>query len=275
MVNGYMPKTLKEALEIRAEHDVIPYSGGTDLMVICPKDPTYLFLGGLDEIKQITEDEQFIRIGAGVTFTRAMKSELVPDIMKKALSFIASPAVRNAGTFGGNLGNASDKADSVVVELAMDVLIRVQSQSGERIIPVDRFCRGRKDIDLKKDEIITEVLLPKEKRRLRYYYENVGGRNSLAISHVVLAGLFDVKEGVVTDFSCAFIADTATALRFKEIEKNVVNRTTEDVRNHPDDILGAYDESIVLAPRGRVSGAYRKAVCMNLLRDYLSVVIKD
>ena len=32
-VNSYLPKTLKEALEIRKDHDTIILAGGSDLMV--------------------------------------------------------------------------------------------------------------------------------------------------------------------------------------------------------------------------------------------------
>ena len=43
MVNGYAPTTLEEALKIRAKEKVIPYAGGTDLMVQNRKDVEYLF----------------------------------------------------------------------------------------------------------------------------------------------------------------------------------------------------------------------------------------
>ena len=33
MVNGYVAASLQEALELRAARDVVPYAGGTDLMV--------------------------------------------------------------------------------------------------------------------------------------------------------------------------------------------------------------------------------------------------
>ena len=29
MVNGYVPKTLAEALELRSKYDLVPYAGGT------------------------------------------------------------------------------------------------------------------------------------------------------------------------------------------------------------------------------------------------------
>ena len=109
MVNGFVPKDLREALELRAAENVVPYAGGTDLMVENRPGVSYLFIGKLAELRQIREDERCIRIGAAVTYTEALASPLVPPLMKEAVSRIAAPAIRNAGTFGGNLGNGSAK----------------------------------------------------------------------------------------------------------------------------------------------------------------------
>ena len=105
MVNGYAPKTLAEALELRSKYDLVPYAGGTDLMVGNRPNVSYLFLGKLAELKGISEDAEFVRIGAAVTYTEALSSPMVPQLMKEAISRIAAPAIRNAGPFGGNLGN--------------------------------------------------------------------------------------------------------------------------------------------------------------------------
>ena len=120
MVNGYKLTTLQEAVEIKSRTNAIPYAGGTDLMVKNIPDAVYLFLNDIDELKQITQDDEYIRIGAAVTFTQALADDLIPPLMKEAISRIAAPAIRNAGTFGGNLGNASDKADSVLAGFVLD-----------------------------------------------------------------------------------------------------------------------------------------------------------
>ena len=104
MVNGYTAASLQEALELRKAHpEAVPYAGGTDLMVENRPGVTYLFLNKVPELKTIAEDDQYVRIGAGVTFTEALADERVPRLMKEAVSRIAAPAIRNAGTFGGNL----------------------------------------------------------------------------------------------------------------------------------------------------------------------------
>ena len=162
MVNGRSAASLQEALKIRANEKVVPYAGGTDLMVENRKDVTYLFLGKVPELRQITADDEYVRIGAAVTFTEALESPLVPALMKEAVAKIAAPAIRNAGTFGGNLGNGSAKADSVLIEFVSDAKLRLVSVRGERVVDVDAFYLGRKKLDLMEDELIAEIWLPKE-----------------------------------------------------------------------------------------------------------------
>ncbi len=268
MVNGFAPKTLQEALELRAAHDLVPYAGGTDLMVENRKNVSYLFLGKLPELRQITVDENYIRIGAAVTFTEALASELVPPLMKEAVSRIAAPAIRNAGTFGGNLGNGSAKADSVLIEFAADAKLRLVCLKGERLVDVDKFYLGRKKLDLANDELIAEILLPKQGLE-HYYYEKVGGRNALAISRVSFAGVFAQRDGRITNIAAAFGAVADTVLRWKDLEQMLLGKTVEEARACKEAYLQAYADRMVLT-RGRVSAEYRKAVCLNLLGEFLA-----
>ncbi|WP_299966356.1 xanthine dehydrogenase family protein subunit M [uncultured Oscillibacter sp.] len=269
MVNGYTATSLQEALELRAKYpEVVPYAGGTDLMVEDRPGVTYLFLNKVPELKVITADDEFVRIGAGVTFTEALADELVPQLMKDAVSHIAAPAIRNAGTFGGNLGNGSAKADSVLIEFAADAKLQLVSLKGKRVVSVDQFYLGRKKIDLAADELIAEILLPKTGLD-RYYYEKVGGRNALAISRVSFAGVFAEKGGKITNIAAAFGAVADTVLRFKKLEATLLGRTIDEAKSMKKDYLSAYAERMKLT-RGRVSAEYRKDVCMNLLNEFLT-----
>lgn len=268
MVNGYFPHSLQEALEILSRHEAVPYGGGTDLMVQNKPCEAYLFLRKIPEITKIGVDGDFIRIGAAVTFTEALADERVPQLMKEAVSRIAAPAIRNAGTFGGNLGNGSAKADSVLIEFVSDAKLLIKALNRERIIDVDKFYLGRKKLDLAKDELIAEILLPK-KGWDKYYYQKVGGRNALAISRVSFAGLFAEEDGRITNIASAFGAVADTVLRYKDLEKMLLGKTLSEAKQLKEDFLKAYDERMVLT-RGRVSAEYRKTVCMNLLRDFLT-----
>lgn len=268
MVNGYKPKTLSEAIEIRSREKITPYAGGTDLMVKNIPGAVYLFLNDIEEIKQIKDDGEYIRIGAAVTFTEALASELVPPLMKEAISRIAAPAIRNAGTFGGNLGNGSDKADSVLAGFALDAQVRLVSASGERVIPFDDFCVKRGVTNLRDDELIAEVLLPKEKCALPYYYEKIGGRNALAISRVAFAGVYEAENEILKYISVSVIGEGKFA-RYRDVEAEMIGRPVEEIRANADKYADKFIEKMTFT-RGRVSAEYRQTVVSNLLKDYFT-----
>ena len=267
MVNGYKPASLAEALEIRAREKVTPYGGGTDLMIHPAENACYLFLDGVPELREICREGKWVRIGAACTFTQVLESPLVPQLMKEAVSRIAAPAIRNLGTMGGNLGNGSAKADSVLIEFVTDAKLRLCSVQGERLLPVQAFYKGRKALDLRDDEIIAEILLPAEGLD-NWYYEKVGGRQALAISRVSFAGLLDTAEGKITRCACAFGAGADTVLRFPARAAMLVGKTLEEAREAKPAFLAAYD-AVIVPNRGRVSAEFRKSVCRNLLGDFL------
>lgn len=266
--NGYMVKTLPDALKIRAEHDVTPYAGGTDLMIEAQEDAVYLFVNKIPEMRQITIDDDFIRIGAACTYTEILEDIRTPQILKDAIDYLAAPAIRNMGTAGGNICNASPKADSALVFYAADAKLRLCSLKGERILPIEDFYAGRGKTVLQKDELLVEILMPK-KGLENYYYQKVGARRALAISRVAFAGLFSSENGKITRCSMAFGSVADTILRFRDIEAMLVGKSFEEARNLKTEVIAKYNEAIVPI-RGRVSADYRKSVCMNLLEDFLA-----
>jgi len=115
--NGYLVDNLTEALKIRSEFDVTPYAGGTDLMVEAKDDAVYLFLNKIPELRRIYSDDEYIRIGAACTYTEIFENTLTPQILKDSIDYLAAPAIRNMGTAGGNICNASPKADTALIFL--------------------------------------------------------------------------------------------------------------------------------------------------------------
>ena len=254
---GYMDPTAYEAIK-KVERRGHPYR---PVIYVCSPYAGDT-AGNTDRAKKFS---RFVVDNGGIPLTPHL---LLPQFMKEAVSRIAAPAIRNAGTFGGNLGNGSAKADSVLVEYATGAKICVASVRGERVVPVERFYKGRKELDLAPDELILEVLLPKLGID-DYYYHKVGGRQALAISRVSFGGLLSVEDGVITRFTCAFGAVSGTVLRYPDLEAQLVGRTVEEARGASEKVIASYAERMQLT-RGRVSAEYRKDVCLNLLGDFLA-----
>jgi len=262
-----LPASLAEALRYRSSSDAVPYGGGTDLMIEAEPGTGYLFLHKVPEMRGIADDGENIRIGASCTFTEVATDPLCPAILRDALLQIAAPAIRNLGTIGGNIGNGSPKADSALIFFVTDSKLRLMSETGERIIPIKDFYLGRKKLALRSDELIVEVLMPKQGDR-RYYYHKVGAREALAIARLSFAGLLEERDGHIVKCAVAFGAVSDVIIRRDDIDAMLIGKTIGEVKALKPVYLSAYDAAIVPI-RGRVSEKYRKTVCMNLLGDFL------
>jgi len=288
------PESLEEALAMRKDPELIPYTGGTDLMVKTDllagdEGAKYLFLHKVPEMKQITEDGEYIRFGASCTFAEVIENPLSPKILKEACLRIAAPAIRNAGSLGGNIGNGSPKADSALIFMVTDSNLRLACASGERILPIRDFYLGRKKLALAPDELIVEILMPRHGLG-NYYYEKVGARNALSIARLSFAGIMDIdveaagfrgpdersdtasvgngENRVIKNCAIAFGAVSDVIIRREDIDQMLIGKTIREAKALKDAFIGAYDKAIVPI-RGRVGVEYRKDVCMNLLRDFL------
>ena len=262
------PVSLKEALLLRKNPAVIPYSGGTDIMVsgACTESD-YLYINNVAEMCQIISDEKYIRFGAACKFTDAIESPLTPDLLKEACLQIAAPAIRNAGSLGGNIANGSAKADSALIFMVSDSLLRLASAESERLLPIKDFYLGKSKTALEPDELIVEILMPKYGLD-NYYYKKVGARNALSIARTSFAGILDVSDGKILNCAVAFGAVKDVIIRYSEIDEKLIGKTIEEARGLKEDYIAAYDAAIQPRP-GRVGIEYRKDICMNLLRDFL------
>ena len=265
------PNSLKEALAARKKN-MLPYAGGTDLMVWPDDTADYLFLHKVPEMRQIIEDDEYIRFGAACTFTEIIEHPKTPKILKDACSQIGAPAIRNAGTIGGNIGNGSAKADSALIFMVTDSKLLLASTDSQRIIPIKDFYsggQGRKNLNLAPHELIVEVLMPKNGIE-NFYHVKVGARAALSIARVSFAGIIDIKNGKIIKYAVAFGAISDTILKFDAIDRMLIGKTIEEAKNIKEAYINAMNQAIVPI-KGRVSTQYRKDVCLNLLNDFLAV----
>lgn len=74
--------------------------------------------------------------------------------------------------------------------------------------------------------------------------------------------------GRISHMAAAFGAVSGMVLRMKDLEKLLEGKTLEEAKAFKPQLLELYGERMNLT-RGRVSAEYRKAVCLNLLKDFL------
>jgi CO/xanthine dehydrogenase FAD-binding subunit len=274
MSQSYRPETLLELLDLMAEKDLIPFAGGTDLMVqnAGVAGPEFkkdvVFLGHLEELKGIKKVGKDLVIGAGATLSEIERCDDVPTLLKQAVSLIAAPALRNRGTMGGNVCNASPAGDSIPPLYALDATFKLVSRKGERVVKAETFFKGPGRTDRKQDEILKEIIVPLKEWNVTKY-RKVGTRAANALTKCSITAAARTKGGRIDDLSIAFGAVGPVIVRDRELEKTLIGMKICDVPQVIESTIKDYSTIIIPIDDQRSTAVYRKQVCLNLLKEFL------
>ncbi len=119
-----------------------------------------MIISSLEELKYIRKEENEIVIGSGTTCHAIEDDESIPYAVRKAASLMGAESLRNLATIGGNICNASPKADLPVPLIMMDAKVTLVSATSSRTLLLDEFITGPKETDLREDELLLEVRIP-------------------------------------------------------------------------------------------------------------------
>ena len=272
----YIPETLEEALEIKSRHDVIVLAGGSDLMVsnkrtlgLAPKfDKPVMIVRNLPELRGIyINEEGECCIGAGCTSAQIAESTLCPWHLRQAASRMGAVALRNSATIAGNIANASPKGDTPGPLYMLDARVKLSSVSGSREILVSDFIVKFRTIDLRPDEMITEVIVPLSEDDFDYvFWHKVGTRKANAISKITLSQAIKFNaDGTVKDYRVAATATGAKTNRSRDVESIIIGK-----RLSPElieDVIKGFDD--VISPRAMPE--FRREATRRMIRRFLTV----
>ncbi|TMI77511.1 MAG: xanthine dehydrogenase family protein subunit M [Bacillati bacterium ANGP1] len=280
-----LPRTLSEALELKARHpEAVPIAGGTDLMVDLNFDrrrPEHLMdLSRLGELKVWRLEDGGLFLGAGLTYTGIMRELAAQRPLVEASRAVGSPQIRNRGTVGGNLGTASPAGDALPVLAAYDAEVVLASARGTRALPWAQFLVGPKRTALAPDELI----LGARWRPVRGTgsFSKVGPRNAMVIAVASLCLVLDEDRREVR---VALGSVGPTVLRAPEAESQVARALAasgvwDDPAAPPSaDAVDRFGEAVAAAARPiddvRGTAAYRRRACAVLARRALSWALAD
>ncbi len=275
---GHYPSAIFEALQQMKEHQPMTIvSGGTDVMVAGKKEDNIIFLNQIDELRNIIEEDGILKIGAECTYAEILHDEKIPEVLKVAIKKIASPAVRSSGTLSGNICNASPAGDSLPVLYALSAVVVTQYLNDEENIetikvPIEEFITGIRKTSLKKEAIVTEIEIPiKNYSNIsKISYEKVGARESQAISKLSFVGILKIENKKISDARIAFGSVGIKVVRRPELENKLIGLTLEEADARKEEFIEEYSSYITPIDDQRSTAAYRKKVCLNLLREFLT-----
>jgi len=203
-------------------------SGGTDLMVSNASSLEGIFkenilnLLDIKELNFIKDDGNCIKIGPTVSHTQLAESEIIKQhafILSKCASIIGGPQIRNRGTIGGNICNASPAGDLIPSLFVLDGKLKLKSSTGERIVAIEDFANAPRKTILGKDEILVEITVNKTNASDISDFQRVAPRKSLAITKASVALFAENKDGKLLNVKIALGSVGPTVIRAKHAEK--------------------------------------------------------
>jgi len=276
----FKPKDLGETFRLLGEHgkkaELI--AGGTDVMVVAKlsnRSPEVLIsLRGIEELRYIRKRDHY-HIGALTTHRMIETSTLIKDhltALYQGASQVGSVQVRNVATIGGNLCNAAPSADTAAPLMILDAVLTLKSSKGERRVPIQDFFVGPSETVKTWDEILTEILIPKEMETFGTAYCKHARRKAMNLPIIgVAVGLRLGKDETIADARVALTVAAPTPIRVRQAEEYLRGKPlTDDILNEAGSIASAPE---CCSPRDslRCDGWYRE----DMVRVLIPKVAKE
>jgi carbon-monoxide dehydrogenase medium subunit len=159
-------------------------SGGQSLMpamnlrLISPE--LIVDIGELAELGGIAVSGGIIRIGALTRHAELARSAEVAahaPLLTEAIAHVAHPAIRNRGTLGGSLAHADPASELPACMLALNAIVIVRGQAGERRIAAQDFFTGIFQTALSPEELLVAVELPVAPKNSAHYFHEFARRH--------------------------------------------------------------------------------------------------
>ncbi|TYK66643.1 xanthine dehydrogenase small subunit [Colwellia echini] len=232
----YIPQSAADVVALKAKHTTATFvAGATDFAIELNQQlrqpQTIISVSQVAEFISFTETASEFQIGAAVPYKEFTESlcQHYPEATE-LFERLGSMQVRNAGTLGGSLGNASPIGDPAPLLIALNAQMNLQSSQGTRVIDVEDFFIGYRKTSLKENEVISKIIIPKRSESLKLACHKISKRFEDDISTVCLILAVDHRNNVITSARCAFGGMAATPARAHKIEQQLlggkINATT-------------------------------------------------
>jgi CO/xanthine dehydrogenase FAD-binding subunit len=268
----FRPNTLNEAVHALAGSGGQILAGGTDFFPSLGDRPvtgTVVDISGLRELKGISREANYMRIGGLTTWSDIVKTPLPRcfDGLKGAAREIGGIQIQNRGTVAGNLCNASPAADSVPPLLALDAEVELASSAGTRRMPLADFIVGNRQTVRQPGEILSQILVPRTVENAASTFLKLGARRYLVISIVMVAVVIEKDSECVRDARVSVGSCSVVARRLTELERALIGSPVAVGLGS----LATAAHLKSLSPIGdvRATAAYRREAALRLVRRAL------
>ncbi|MCO6391853.1 xanthine dehydrogenase small subunit [Aliihoeflea aestuarii] len=264
-----VPASLDDlAAVVETEPNARVVSGSTDVGLWVTKHfrdiSPVVFIGGLDELRQVSEADDVITIGAGVSYTDAYAALAgrIPAL-RPLLDRIGGDQVRNMGTIGGNIANGSPIGDTPPPLIALGAELTLRKGDARRTIKLEDFFIDYGKQDRAAGEFVEALHVPVPEDGMLFAVHKITKRRDEDITAVLGAFHLRIEGGSVVSARIAYGGMAAIPKRALAVEAKLVGQpwTVETVEA----AMMAFESDYQPISDMRASGDYRMIVARNLL----------
>jgi len=233
-----------------------------------------MYLGNVQELRQVNETDKVWRIGAAVSLTtlEAVLADAYPDFVEVLRRF-GSPPIRSTATLAGNIANGSPIGDSMPCLLALGASLVLRRGEKTRSVLLENFYTGMKKNVLEAGEFIEAVELPKPVTGQVFRAHKVSKRFEQDISATCAAISYTLKDGKLSGVKLAYNGLTPFPSRAPQLEAVLEGKAPADVQAA--DLDAAITASFTARDGLRATWAYRALVARNLALEFIEEQTKE
>lgn len=270
----FAPATVAALADLVIAHpQAVLVAGATDVGLWVTKGmqqpDAVIYLGRLDELREISDEGDSLRLGAMVNLidTRKALAALSPQLDELMRRF-GGEQVRNAGTIGGNIANGSPIGDLPPALIALGATLVLRHGNVRRELPLESFFLDYRKQDRKPDEFVEAVLVPKLPTDVLFHISKISKRFDEDISAV--CGAFLLRRdagGRITEARLAYGGMAGIPKRAAAAEAALIGREWNEAAVTA--AIAALSRDFTPLTDMRASAGYRLKVAGNLLWRFL------
>ncbi len=263
------PQTIEHlAAAVQTYPEATILAGGTDVGLWVTKLhkalPTVIAIERVAGFARIEARDGVLTIGAGATYEDALGAiaEHWPDFARMVRR-LGSRQIRNRGTLGGNVANASPIGDTPPALLALDATLLLRAGATQRRLPAEEFFLGYRKTALAPGEFLEAIEIPLPLPGDRFAIYKVSKRFEQDISAVCAAFRLRLNGERVENVRIGFGGMAAVPKRAAAAEAALTGRPWNRARVGV--AMEALEAEFTPLTDMRASAEYRRLVAKNLL----------
>jgi carbon-monoxide dehydrogenase medium subunit len=276
------PASLAEAIGLLDPDDpsVRPIAGGTALMLMMKagvfRPARLVSLRALGELSAIaTQGDGALKIGAMTplaTLERSAEVRAHAPVITQTLRTLSNVRVRNVATVGGHLAHADPHMDLPPVLIALGAQVTVAAPGGERTIPVEDLFAGYFETVLRRNELITALIVPAQGAR-RAAYLKCTTRAVHDWPALGVAVSVDSDESAMRSARIVISAATEKAIRLPAAERALQGARLDDALLRQAGEAAAEEAQTI--GDGQGSAAYKRQLVRVYVRRALAAALAN